>query len=108
MIKLIKEYPTEAAKIAIMTVLRIKILLNGLIKFLVGFGFFILTNIKTPKLNIWIKAANKYVAKYIKSEKKSKEYLETYGPTIAAISPPAKTRDMALLFNFVGTLSAAA
>ena len=30
--------------IAIMTVLRIKILLNGLIEFFVGFGFFILTN----------------------------------------------------------------
>ena len=59
MIKLIKEYPTEAAKIAIMTVLRIKILLSDLIEFFVGFGFFILTNIKTPKLNICIKAAHK-------------------------------------------------
>ena len=58
MIKLIKEYPIEAAKIAIMTVLRIKILLNGLIEFFVGFGFFMLTKIKTPKLNICIKAAH--------------------------------------------------
>ena len=57
--KLIREYPTEAAKIAIMTFLRIKILLNGLIEFLVCFGFFILTNIKTQKLNICIKAAHK-------------------------------------------------
>ena len=57
--KLIREYPTEAAKIAIMTGLRIKILLNGLIEFFVGFGFFILTKIKMPKLNICIKAAHK-------------------------------------------------
>ena len=55
--KLIKEYPTEAAKMAITTVLRIKILLNGLIDVCVDFGFFILTKIKTPKLNICIKAA---------------------------------------------------
>ena len=59
MIKLIKEYPTEAAKIAIMTVLRNKILLNGLFEFFVDLGFLILTNIKTPKLNICIKAAHK-------------------------------------------------
>ena len=58
MIKLIKEYPIEAAKIAIITVLRIKILLNGLIGVFVGFSFFILTKIKTQKLNICIKAAH--------------------------------------------------
>ena len=39
MIKLIKEYPIEAAKIAIMTGLRIKILLNGLIDFLLVLVF---------------------------------------------------------------------
>ena len=59
MIKLIKEYPIEAAKIAIMTVLRIKILLKGLIETFNGFGFFISTNIKIPKLNICIRAAHK-------------------------------------------------
>ena len=59
MIKLIREYPTEAAKIAIVIVLRIKILLNGLFKFFVVFGFLILTKIQIPKLNICIKSAHK-------------------------------------------------
>ena len=36
------------------------------------------------------------------------EYLETSGPTTAAITPPAKTKEIALLFKLFETLSAAA